>query len=115
MVNRILNHKSKTIFSAAFILAVTSLTSRLLGLVRDRLLAGTFGAGDELDIYFAAFRLPDLIFNILIIGAISSAFIPIFTQYFKRDERSAWHLTNGVFNLAFLILIGSALILILFA
>ena len=115
MVNRILNHKSKTIFSAAFILAVTSLTSRLLGLVRDRLLAGRFGAGDELDIYFAAFRLPDLIYNILIIGAISSAFIPIFAQYFKKDEREAWHLTSGVFNFASLILIFSSIILIFLA
>jgi len=112
MVNRILNHKSKTIFSAAFILASTSLVSRLLGLLRDRLLAGNFGAGDELDIYFAAFRLPDLIYNILIIGAISSAFIPVFTQYFKKDEKEAWHLTSGVFNLVCIILIISAIILI---
>ncbi len=112
MVNRILNHKSKTIFSAAFILAAASLASRLLGLVRDRLLAGKFGAGDELDIYFAAFRLPDLIYNILIIGAISSAFIPVFAQYFKKDEAEAWHLTNGVFNLVCLILVVSAAILI---
>jgi putative peptidoglycan lipid II flippase len=115
MVNRILNHKSKTIFSAVFILAVTSLTSRLLGLVRDRLLAGRFGAGDELDIYFAAFRLPDLIYNILIIGAISSAFIPVFAQYFKKDEREAWHLTSGVFNFVSLGLIFSSIILIFLA
>ncbi|MFZ5559217.1 MAG: murein biosynthesis integral membrane protein MurJ [Patescibacteria group bacterium] len=108
MVNRILNHKSKTIFSAAFILAASALVSRLLGLFRDRLLAGRFGAGDELDIYFAAFRLPDLIYNILIIGAISSAFIPVFAQYFKKDEKEAWYLTNGVFNLIFLILVISA-------
>jgi len=115
MVNRILNHKSKTIFSAAFILAVTSLTSRLLGLVRDRLLAGRFGAGDELDIYFAAFRLPDLIYNILIIGAISSAFIPVFAQYFKKDEREAWYLTSGVFNFVSLGLIFSSIIFIFLA
>lgn len=115
MVKKILNHKSKTIFSAAFILATAALTSRILGLVRDRLLAGRFGAGDELDIYFAAFRLPDLIYSILIMGAISSAFIPVFAQYFQKDKKEAWHLTSGLFNLAFLILIILAGIFILIA
>jgi len=115
MVNKLLNHKSKTIFSAAFVLGVAGLVSRLLGLIRDRLLAGQFGAGDELDIYFAAFRLPDLIYNILIIGAISSAFIPVFAQYFKKDKKEAWYLTGGVFNLVCLILIFSAIVFIFLA
>ena len=66
MLKQFLNSKSKTIFSAAFILAVAALASRILGLIRDRLLAGQFGAGDELDIYYTAFRLPDLVFSILI-------------------------------------------------
>ena len=114
-MKKILNHRSKTIFSAALILAITSLASRLLGLFRDRLLAGRFGAGDELDIYFAAFRLPDLIYNILIIGAISSAFIPVFAQYFKQDEKEAWRLVSGLFNLVSLILIVLAILFILLA
>ena len=115
MVSRLLNHKSKTIFSAAIVLATTALLSRILGLFRDRLLAGRFGAGDELDIYFTAFRLPDLIYSILIMGAISSAFIPIFAQYFKKDEKEAWHLTSGLFNLVLLILIILSGLLILLA
>jgi putative peptidoglycan lipid II flippase len=115
MVKKLLNHSSKTVFSAAFILALTALISRVLGLFRDRLLAGRFGAGNELDIYFAAFRLPDLIYSILIIGAISSAFIPVFAQYFRKDEKEAWHLTSGLFNWVFLILIGLSLIFIFFA
>jgi len=102
MVNKILNHRSRTIFSAAFVLGIAALASRLLGLIRDRLLAGRFGAGDELDIYFAAFRLPDLIFNILVLGAISSAFIPVFAEYFHRDKKEAWILVNKVLNLAIL-------------
>jgi len=115
MVNKILNHKSKTIFSAAFVLAVAALTSRVLGLIRDRLLAGKFGAGDELDIYFTAFRLPDLIYSILIMGAISSAFIPIFAEYFQKNKKEAWHLTSGLFNLIFVILIVLAGAFILLA
>lgn len=115
MVKRFLNHKSKTIFSAAVVLGVAALGSRVLGLIRDRLLAGRFGAGDELDIYFAAFRLPDLIYSILIMGAISSAFIPVFTQYFQKNKKQAWYLTSGLFNLVGLILIILAGIFILLA
>lgn len=115
MVKRFLNHKSKTIFSAVMVLGIAALTSRVLGLIRDRLLAGRFGAGDELDIYFAAFRLPDLVYSILIMGAISSAFIPVFAQYFQKDKKEAWHLTSGLFNLAVLILIIIGIIFIILA
>ena len=115
MFRRFLNNRSKTIFSAAFVLAAAALASRILGLFRDRLLAGRFGAGDELDIYYAAFRLPDLVFSILILGAISSAFIPIFAQYFHKDKKEAWQLVSGVLNLAFLSLIVVAGILAIFA
>ncbi len=115
MVKKILNHKSKTIFSAAFILGVAALASRVLGLIRDRLLAGRFGAGNELDIYFAAFRLPDLIYSILIMGAISSAFIPVFAEYFQKNKKEAWHLTSGLFNLVSVILIVLAVVFIVLA
>ena len=115
MVRKFLNHKSKTIFSAAFVLAVAALTSRILGLIRDRLLAGRFGAGDELDIYYTAFRLPDLVFSILIMGAISSAFIPVLTEYFHKKKKEAWQLVSGVLNLAILALIIIIGILIVFA
>lgn len=115
MVKGILNHRSKTIFGAAGILVAAALTSRVLGLVRDRLLAGRFGAGDELDIYFAAFRLPDMIYSVLIMGAITSAFIPVFAHYFKKDKKEAWHLCSGLFNLVCVILIVVAGIFVLFA
>ena len=115
MIRQILNSKSKTIFSAAFILAVAALTSRFLGLIRDRLLAGRFGAGDELDIYYTAFRLPDLVFSVLIMGAISSAFIPVFTEYFRKNKGKAWQLVSGVLNSAFVSLIVVAAVLAIFA
>ena len=63
-----LKHKlTHTITGGAIIIAAFSLLSRLLGLVRDRLLFSIFGAGDVLDSYYAAFRLPDLVFNTLIL------------------------------------------------
>ncbi|MDO8492970.1 MAG: murein biosynthesis integral membrane protein MurJ [bacterium] len=56
------NKEFSGLHQAAFLLGFSSLVSQLLGLFRDRLLAGHFGASSELDIYYAAFRLPDLIF-----------------------------------------------------
>ncbi len=84
MFNHIFNSRSKTVTFAAFLLAVSALISRILGLIRDRLLAGHFGAGEELDIYFAAFRIPDFIYGILIAGGITAAFLPVFSEYFSK-------------------------------
>ena len=88
-----------TIVGAAVLLGGTALASRVLGLLRDRLLAGTFGAGPELDMYYAAFRIPDLIFTFLVLGALSAGFIPFFTERYKASKASAWQLTNNVLHL----------------
>ncbi len=88
------------IASAAFLIAITSLTSRFLGVLRDRILAGSFGASENLDIYFAAFRLPDLLYNLLVLGALSAGFIPIFSSLIKeKDKKRAWRLTNNTLNI----------------
>ncbi len=87
MIKKLFNSQSKTITSAAIILAAASLTSQFLGLMRDRILAGRFGAGDELDIYFASFRVPDLIYNLLVVGALTAGFIPVFTAYWQRSKK----------------------------
>ena len=108
MLGRFLNSQTKTISGAAGILAITALISRLLGLVRDRLLASTFGAGSDLDVYFAAFRIPDFIYNILIAGGVIVAFLPLFSEYFLKDKKEAWDFANNVLNvfLFFLVLIS---------
>ncbi len=99
MIKRLLNGQTKTITSAAIIIGAASLASRFLGVIRDRILAGEFGAGNVLDAYYAAFRVPDLVFNLLVLGALSAGFIPIFTQYLQRgDKDKAWHLANQVLN-----------------
>ncbi|MFA5000379.1 MAG: murein biosynthesis integral membrane protein MurJ [Patescibacteria group bacterium] len=82
----ILSKKIDSITVAAALVALSSLASRLLGVVRDRILAGQFGAGQTLDIYYAAFRIPDLIFNLIVLGALSAGFIPIFTSLLKGGE-----------------------------
>lgn len=98
---------NETIAGAALIIAVFSIISRLLGVVRDRILASTFGAGQELDVYYAAFRLPDLLFNLLVLGALSAGFIPIFSKLWSRhEEATAWRLTNNILNLLTIGLVG---------
>lgn len=84
-----------SVSSAAFLLAIFGVLSRLLGLFRDRLLASQFGAGDVLDVYYASFRIPDFLYSLLIIGALSAAFIPIFTEVSKKEgDREAWNLSS---------------------
>ncbi len=114
MIKKILklnDHISGSVVSAAFLITVTGLVSRVLGLFRDRLLASTFGAGDTLDVYYAAFRVPDLIYNLLIVGALSSAFIPVFAAMLSNDkEEEAWDMANGIMNLAlcFIVVLSAA-------
>lgn len=76
-----------SLISAALILGIASLVSRLVGLVRERVFTTSFGAGDTFDAFVAAFRVPDLIFNLIVIGALSAAFIPLFTQKLISGNR----------------------------
>ena len=88
--------KNSSVTGAAFLLAVASLGSRATAILRDRLFAHLFGAGDTLDAYYAAFRLPDTIYTLIVVGALSAGFIPIFIAASKKDEATAWRLTNNV-------------------
>jgi len=115
MFKKLFNSQSKTIAAAAVILGVASLVSRLIGLFRDRILAGQFGAGDELDIYYAAFRMPDLVYSLLVLGAISAGFIPVFIKYLQKDKNRAWYLANSVLNLMALSSVAICAFLIIFA
>jgi putative peptidoglycan lipid II flippase len=95
--------KQTNILSASIVLMVAVLSSRLLGLVRDRLLAGVFFAHGnqwQLDVYFAAFRLPDMVFQLLVMGALSAAFIPVFSRFLDKSEKEAWYLASAVITLA---------------
>ncbi|HRZ95614.1 MAG TPA: murein biosynthesis integral membrane protein MurJ [Candidatus Moranbacteria bacterium] len=123
MIKKFLNNKiilnsspSRSVVSAAFVITLSGLASRLLGLFRDRFLASTFGAGDVLDVYYAAFRVPDLIYNLLILGALSAAFIPVFTSLISHEkEGEAWELAGGIMNLAIVFISVLSLIFALFA
>jgi len=98
MIRRVFSKTTNTITAAAYVLAVSSIVSALLGLLRDRMLAGRFGAGEELDIYYAAFRIPNLVYGLLVSGGIIAAFLPVFSQYIEKDRKKAWELTSNSLN-----------------
>lgn len=79
--------------AAAYILALSSLASSMLALVRDRVLAHLFGAGAELDVYYAAFRIPDLVF--IGVGALVSAYVLI-PELARRDEAAQRRYIDGL-------------------
>jgi len=95
-----IQENKKSLVRATWFLACASVISNILGLLRDRIFVSIFGAGNALDAYYVAFRIPDLIFNLLVLGALFSAFIPVFTDYITRKEnKEAWHVANSLINI----------------
>lgn len=92
---KILSHESVGIHQAAFLLAITALAAKFLALYRDRLLASAFGAGQTLDIYYASFRIPDIIYALSLFLASSAVLIPMIS----RDEKRAKDLINQISTL----------------
>ncbi len=111
---KILHRQFKTIFGAGVVLASFNLLSKIIGLLRDRILASSFGAGDTLDIYYTAFRIPDFVFNLIVIGAVSAAFIPVFIEKYEKDKEGAWDLVSNFLNFALLAIAVISLILLIF-
>ncbi|MFH1894412.1 MAG: murein biosynthesis integral membrane protein MurJ [Patescibacteria group bacterium] len=114
-IKNIFNHQSRTVNSAALIIAGVYFASAVLGIFRDRLLAAKFGAGNELDIYYASFRIPDFISTVLIIGAIAAAIVPIFSQYLVRSRKEAFDFLANLLNVFLISLTAICGLLIVFA
>ncbi|MBI3914070.1 MAG: murein biosynthesis integral membrane protein MurJ [Chloroflexi bacterium] len=119
--NRGVNRDSATIGAsrlgrAALGLMILYVVSRALGLLRDVVISQQFGTSRELDAYFAAFTIPDFLFNLIAGGALGSAFLPLFAGILaERDQARAWQLARGVINLTFVVIAVSASILAIFA
>lgn len=103
-MKRLLTAPFQSITGAALLLGAASFLSRIVGLLRDRILAHQFGAGVELDVYTAAFRVPDFLYNIIIVGALSAGFIPIFLEIFEKEKEKAWKFTSTILNITFVAL-----------
>lgn len=94
---------STSVAGGAAILAVASFASRLIGLVRDNLFAKYFGASEVLDVYHAAFKVPDFIFNIIVLGALSASFVPVFIERRAQSGQvEADRLASAILNVVFI-------------
>ncbi|MFA7365112.1 MAG: murein biosynthesis integral membrane protein MurJ [Patescibacteria group bacterium] len=128
-IKNIFKNKTNSITVAAFLVGSFSLVSRLLGIFRDRILAGEFGAGQVLDAYYSAFRIPDMLYNLIVLGALSAGFIPIFSSlikkmkcdendYFcfsKKENKEAWDLVSNLLNVLIISLALLSVVGIIFA
>jgi len=98
-----------SILSAATIIMLMNLVARLAGFLRLRVLAHYF-IDEELALFFAAFRLPDLVFEVFTLGALSSAFIPVFAKTFHKKQAEAWKTAGRIVNFGLLIFIAFYLV-----
>ncbi len=110
-----MTNRGKQIAQAAGLVMAAYVASRVLGLVREMVIARQFGTSAELGAYLAAFRIPDLIFQLLAGGALGSSFIPVFSVYLAtRQREEAWRLASAVYNLVGLVTTVGALAAFLF-
>lgn len=111
-----MSSERRRIASAATLILAAYGLSRVLGAVREIVIAHTFGTNHQLDDYRVAFAVPDLLFNLLLAGAISSAFIPVLSEHLAKGEfQRAREIGERVLNAAVVILTAGALILFIVA
>ncbi len=108
--------RPRAIARAATTVMFFFVASRVLGLVRDIVISHQFGTSRALDAYFAAFNIPDFIFNVVAGGALGSAFIPTFSAALAlRDQERAWRLASSIITLAFIAIAAVCAVLAIFA
>lgn len=110
-------HNYSTLSGGALIIAGFSVFAKITGLLRDRLLAAKFGAGDITDAYVAAFRLPDFVFTTLVLGAFAAAFVPVFLEHWQKEEdrERALDIASSVLNIITFVMAALAVVGIVFA
>lgn len=113
-LNGFLNSKQNTVIGATVILTIAVLMSRVLGLIRDRLLAGAFGASTSLDVYFAAFRIPDLVYSIIFAGGVIVSLLPLFSDLQNKDKEKSWDAINNILNIFMVFFVVSSALFFIF-
>ncbi len=114
----LLQGKQESIISAAFLMAVIVGVSKIFGFVKLRFFATMFGASKELDIFWAAFTIPDAVFNIIVVGSINAALIPAFAERLIDKENGTQRLQklfNDVLNLFLWFFIIAGILIFIFA
>ncbi|HVB65974.1 MAG TPA: murein biosynthesis integral membrane protein MurJ [Nitrolancea sp.] len=106
----------RSVAANATIVAAAYVVSRVLGLLREVLIARQFGTSPNYDAYVAAFKIPDLLFLVVMSGAFGSAFIPVFGGFLGRGEHQrAWRLASSVLTYTIAVLLGGGIVVFIFA
>src|SRR5512136_756862 len=108
--------EKKNIARAAGVLGFATIISRIMGLVRDMVVSRLFGAGFATDAFFAAFQIPNMLRRFFAEGALTSAFVPIFSEWLtQRGEEEAKNLANVCFTLLTIVMALVTLLGIVFS
>ena len=110
-VLRMLNKEISGLHEAAYLLGSFALASQVLALVRDRLFASTFGASRVLDIYYAAFRIPDFIFVSIASMVSVSVLVPFFIDKLKESEEKGKSFIDNSFSIFFVAIIAVSVVI----
>lgn len=115
-----LEKQQSSILSAALVIMVANMMSTLMGFLQVRLLYHYFVTSDKAthlayDAFLFAFSIPDMMFRLIIVGALSAAFIPIFTQYRKESEEQAFRMTSSLMTLLLTIFLVVGAVVFVFA
>jgi putative peptidoglycan lipid II flippase len=115
--SNLFTRRQTNILSAAFIIMVTYAASHLVGLLKTRILISVFfgSKASLLDVYYAAFVIPDTLFQLLVIGSLSAAFIPVFTRLLAKKEDEAWYVAGTSFNLVLIVFLFISLLIFVFS
>src|SRR4029079_10569397 len=107
---------TRSVVKAAGVIGAATFSSRILGFIRDVVLANLFGATPAADAFFVAYRIPNLLRELFAEGSSASAFIPVFTEYqTQKSKRDAWELASAAFTTLLTIVIGITIVGILAA
>ena len=98
---KLLNVEISGLHQAAYLLGFFAICSQVLALFRDRILASTFGAGDVLDLYYSAFRIPDILFVTVASIVSISVLIPFLIERFEKSDEEAKEFIDTVFSFFF--------------
>ncbi|RLB09660.1 MAG: murein biosynthesis integral membrane protein MurJ [Deltaproteobacteria bacterium] len=107
--------KSRIVEKGAITIGFFTFLSRILGLVRDMVIAKIFGSGMVTDAFFVAFKIPNLLRRLFGEGSLTAAFIPVFSEYLSKDRKEALKLANGFLTIISFLLAIIAVLGVIFA
>ena len=116
VADRVDGEERKQLVKSAGVIGIATFSSRILGFIRDIVLARLFGASAAADAFFVAYRIPSLLRELFAEGSMSAAFIPIFSEYLaRRSHRDAWELASAAFTTLLTVLTGVSVLGIVIA